>query len=153
MCLYLWQTTERLLEKLSPVSRKEHQSLAQTSLSPSEIVQHTYRSSQLKTMWLALRLAESAAYPGTFGLPSRRQTDITLLQETIVDKDSALKAKLEEDSNDISVRDLTGISLNPMVTTVQHTMKRDTKRSLHTILSVTKPIRSLEHNSKKVLPG
>ena len=98
-------------------------------------------------MWRALRLAESAQYPGASTLPSRRQMDVTLMSGTeSLEDGSVLK---EEGSKDISMRDLTGISLNQMVTTVQHTMKRDEKRSLHTILSITKPIRSLQNDAKK----
>lgn len=130
--------------------QKEHVSLP---LSPTEVVQHTFGSSQLKRMWRALRLAESVQYPGASALPSRRQMDVTLMNGTeSLEDDSVPK---DEVSKDISMRDLTGISLNQMVTTVHQTMKRDEKRSLHTILSITKPIRSLQNDlkKKKVIPA
>ena len=148
--VYIQQTTEGALP---PDVQEEHLSFPEASLSPTEVVQHTFGSSHLKGMWRALRLAESAQYPGTSTLPSRRQTDVTLTggMESLED-DSVSR---EEGSKDISMRDLTGISLNQMVTTVHHTMKRDEKRSLHTILSITKPTRSLQNDAKKkkVIPA
>ena len=141
-------------QQISPESHGQYFSPAKASLSPTEVVQLTYGSPHLKDMWVALRLAETSKYPGTANLPSRKQTDMTLVQETksVVQGNSMNK----RDSCDICIRDLTGLSLNPMVTTVSHSMKRNTRRSLHTILSITKPVHSMEHDGKKkikALPG
>ena len=119
-------------------------------LSTVEMAHYTYGSSELQGMWLALRLAESSKYPGTASLPSRSQRVTTLVRET-------KRASGEEGvAIALKMRDLTGITFNSMQTTVRHAMKRDLKRSLHTILSVTKPLHSTERDSKKkkkLLPG
>ena len=105
-------------------------------------------------MWTALRLAEAAKYPGISCLPSRRLTDVSL--GTTTKEENVVKDEPEEEADgDIQAKDLTGVSLNPMVTTIQCIRRQSSKKTLHKVLSVTKPVRSREHDIKKkqVLPG
>ena len=139
-----------------PERRGEHCSLP--CLSPCEIAQYAYGSSQLQSMWQALRLTESSKYPGTSNLPSRRPTDSSHIQEKKIAATDGV-GMLERISSALKMSDLVGVPLNPTLTTVSHTMKRNTRHSLHSILSVTKPLHTTEQDAdskkkkkRKILP-
>lgn len=116
--------------------------LTTQTVSVSDIVHCMYGCSQQHDMWQALRLAEVTKYPATSNLPSRRQT----VPEIMTKNDECSKTKCVA----LKMKDLIGIPLNPILTTVSHTMKRTTGRSLHTIVSVTKsPHSSKQQDDKK----
>lgn len=102
-------------------------------------------------MWESLRLAEAAKYPGISYLPSRRQRDVTLLNER-EEQTEGEDGETEKSHENIRAIDLTGIALNPMVTTVYQITRRQPKRFQHEILSITKPIHSREHKKKPTIP-
>ena len=57
-----------------------------------------------------------------------------------------------ENHENIRAIDLTGIALNPVVTTVYQITRRQPKRFQHEILSITKPIHTHEHKKKPTIP-
>ena len=84
---------------------------------------------------------------GIYQLPSRRLTDVSLLQSKCIGREDS-----GDDFSDIDETvTLDGISLSPMITTVCDQLLWDWKnnKSKHIILYTTKPANSLESFSRK----
>ena len=84
---------------------------------------------------------------GIYQLPSRRLTDVSLLQSSRVGREDS-----DDDLSDVDESvTLDGISLSPMITTVRDQLLWDWKnnKSRHIVLCTTKPANSFENFIRK----
>ena len=86
-------------------------------------------------------------FSGIYQLPSRRLTDVSLLQSKRINRGDS-----DDDLCDFDeTATMDGISLSPMITTVCDQLLWDWKNNKrkHTIVCTTKPANSLESFSRK----